>query len=119
MLFEEMVQEFKAVSVHLNNSIIETKLQLLKGLDSIRRNCAVLKDIYEKKKKAIKKTLIREFIQTVTIPLCITSPSTRKNLQPKTGKVLVNTSEKIILVNQKECNHERFSFMKDLASKPY
>ena len=114
-----MVQEFKDVSLDLNNNIIETKLQLLKGLDSIRRNCAVLKEIYEKKKRAIKKTLIQEFIQTVTIPLCITSPSTRKHFQPKPGKTLNNSSEKIVLVNQKECTHERFSFMKDLASKSY
>ena len=114
-----MIYEFKAVNLDLNNSIIETKLQLLKGLDLIRRNCIMLKDIYEKKKKIINKTLIREFIQTVTIPLCITSPSTRKYLQSKMAKVSMNSNEKIILVNQKECNHERFSFIKDLASKSY
>ena len=114
-----MIYEFKVVNIDLNNSIIETKLQLLKGLDSIRRNCTKLKDIYENKKKIIKKILIREFIQNAIIPLCITSPSTRKYFQSKIGKVSMNSSEKIILINQKECNHERFSFIKDLASKSY
>lgn len=131
-MYNEMVTEFKDMIYTLNENIVEAKLQLLKGLDTVTKNYLALKDLHEKKKKAIKKTVVREFIQTVRISLCITSPATRKCfatpqanpnqrgmsrssiLQPVQHESL--SSPKIVILKQKDCIHERFAFMKELTS---
>lgn len=131
-VYNEMVVDFREMIYNLNENIVESKLQLLKGVDTMTRNFIALKEVNEKKKKAIKRGVVREFIQTVSIPLCITSPSTRKQfssappvtpnsknmsksmLQPVQHESLAST--KLVILKQKDCIHERFAFMKELTS---
>mmetsp|Transcript_39057 Transcript_39057/g.34741 ORF Transcript_39057/g.34741 Transcript_39057/m.34741 type:complete len:425 (-) Transcript_39057:1022-2296(-) len=122
-LYLEMLQDFKRLATHLDFSISTTKLQLLKALDTLKRNCTALYEVNEKKRKAIKKTYIREFIKTVKIPLCITSPSTMKNLgaQPPSKKGDKKSSTipdkiEITVRDEKGCIHERFAIIRELAA---
>ena len=123
-----MFEDFKLMAEQLDFSISTTKLQLLKGLDNLKRSCKALHEVNEKKMKAIKKTTVREFIKTIKIQLCITSPSTMKNLE---GKAKSSTKKKssttttipekieITLRDEKGCIHERFAIIRELAASTF
>jgi hypothetical protein len=119
-LYSEIFSEFQALTEKLDYSISSVKLQLLKAHDTLKKNCSMLNEINEKKKKAIKKTIIREFIKDTKIPLCITSPSTMKvitNAQ-KSAKKPANIPDKIEITmrDEKGCIHERFAIIRELAA---
>jgi hypothetical protein len=120
--------EFKELSVELDYTISVTKLQLLRALDALKRNYASLKELNEKKRKAIKKSYIREFIRNLKIQLCITSPQTLKSLgtpqikskDSKDKKSGVSDQIEVTIRDEKGCIHERFAIIRELAaSKSY
>ena len=106
----------------LEFSISTTKLQLLKAHDALLRNFAALNDVNDKKKKAIKKSLVREFIKATKIPLCITSPSTTKTIgasvKSSVRRSTTTGPEKIEVTirDEKGCIHERFAIIRELAA---
>jgi hypothetical protein len=117
-----MFQEFNELAMRLDYSISTTKLQLLKAFDTLKRNIEHIKDINEKKKKAIKRTYIREFVLSVRISLCLTSPSTMKQLganqkafSRKGGPQIPDRIE-ITARDEKGCIHERFAIIRELAA---
>jgi len=128
-LYREVFEDFKKMSGALDYSISTTKLQLLIALDALKRNYSSLYEVNEKKKKAIKKALVRDFIKTTKISLCITSPSTARTLGAGMGKVAprksttITSAEKAIpdkiVINtrdEKGCIHERFAIIRELAA---
>lgn len=137
-LFEEIVLEFEQSSSSLNEKIAEMKLQLFRGIDTIRKNFSALEELYEKKAKALKRSKIRECIQTISIPLCITSPKIKRALNAKLGMGLsknkpndktstsgrnasLNSStvtapeEKIEMGPQDTCLHRNLPLVKELS----
>lgn len=128
-LYKEIFEDFKRLTEHLDFSMSTTKLQLLKALDNLKRRCKALQEGNSKKVKAIKKTTVREFVKIIKIPLCITSPSTMKNLEgTKKSSSKKKTSStttipekiEITLRDEKGCIHERFAIIRELAaSKPF
>ncbi len=125
-LYKEVFEEFKLMTEKLDKSISTIKLQLLKALDNLKRNCKALHEVNEKKMRALKKTIVREFIKTIQIPLCITTPETMKNLEDHTkvndkrkSSATTTTPEKIEITctNEKGCLHERFAIIKELAAR--
>jgi len=123
-LYKEIFEDFKQMADQLDISISTIKLQLLKALDNLKRNCKALEEVNEKKKKALKKTFVREFIKNVKIPLCITSPETMKNLEDHTkndkkkSSATTTTPERIEITctDEKGCMHERFAIIRELAA---
>lgn len=120
-LYQEIFTDFQKMATNLDFSISTTKLQLLKAYDALTRNFSALDEVNEKKKKAIKKSLIRDFIKSAKIPLCITSPSTTKTLGAATkGNAKKSTSipEKVEVTvrDEKGCIHERFAIIRELAA---
>lgn len=126
-LYKEMFEDFKAMANMLDYSISTIKLQLLKASDNLHRNCKALNEVNEKKMKALKKTYVREFIKNIKIPLCITSPSTMKNLEDRTQRAGLSTKKKptsnttsdrieITWTEEKGCMHERFAIIRELAA---
>lgn len=119
-----MFQDFHELALRLDMAISTTKLQLLKSLDNLRRNIENVREINEKKRRAIKKTYIREFVMSVKISLCLTSPSSMKQLgNPlKTGSIAqknrTQIPEKIEITprDEKGCIHERFAIIRELAA---
>jgi len=127
-LYKEMFEDFKKMANDLDFSISTIKLQLLKASDNLHRNCKALHEVNEKKMKALKKTYVREFIKNIKIPLCITSPSTMKNLEDRTQRAGLNPKKKssasnttsdrieITWTEEKGCMHERFAIIRELAA---
>lgn len=123
-----MFDDFEKMVEHLDISISTIKLQLLKALDNLNRSCKSLEEVNEKKMKAIKKTTVRDFIKAIKIPLCITSPSTMKNLEsnskkappnpkkPATATTTIPEKIEITLRDEKGCIHERFAIIRELAA---
>ena len=121
-LYQEMFTDFQKMANNLDFSISTTKLQLLKAYDALKRNFSALDEVNEKKKKAIKKSLIRDFIKSAKIPLCITSPSTTRTLGAATkglsNKKSTSIPEKVEVTvrDEKGCIHERFAIIRELAA---
>ena len=120
-----MFEDFKQLAIQLDFSISTTKLQLLKALDNLKRSCKNLNEVNEKKLKVLKKTSVRDFIKTMRIPLCITSPSTMKNLENNAKKTMKKKTSltttipdkiEITLRDEKGCIHERFAIIRELAA---
>lgn len=121
-LYQEMFTDFQKMATNLDFSISTTKLQLLKAYDALKRNFSALDEVNEKKKKAIKKSLIRDFIKSAKIPLCVTSPSTTRSLGNATkgtsAKKSTTIPEKVEVTvrDEKGCIHERFAIIRELAA---
>ena len=124
-LYCEMYGDFEKVAQQLDLTMSKTKLQLLKGLEALKKRYASLENLNEKKRKALKKSFVREFIRMIKIPLCVTSPSTMKSLvseeqaqQRSSLKKSTTIPDKITLIlkNEEGCIHERFALARELAS---
>lgn len=128
-LYQEIFQDFKTIASKLDFSISSIKLQLLRAYDALNRNYVSLKEVNEKKKKAIKKAMVRDFIKQTKIHLCITSPSTARTLgnsykapNSKKGSMIPGSDKplpdkiELNIRDEKGCIHERFAIIRELAA---
>lgn len=108
-----MVAEFKGSIFQLSQNIFEAKLQLMNGVEKMRRSYQESRKLNDKKKRMIKLSLVKEFINSVCLPLCVTNAAARQEIFdeiPKSSepldKKLMNKGQKILIVPQEDCVHK-------------
>lgn len=104
-LFSDMVYELNDIFSRLFEKMHNNKIQLLRGIDSLRRKNEQMRDVNHKKCKALHRLLIRDFLNTAKLSLCLRFPT---NPLPE---------DKLAIQNQRECIVGKLAFINELTSK--
>lgn len=106
-----MATELKELIHRLLERVHHNKIQLLRGVDAIKRKNELQLETNYKKCRSLQRMLIRAFLRNeknISIPLCLKAP-----LNPNIPN---STDGKIVLMNQKQCLHGRLAFINELTS---
>ncbi len=123
-LFQEIHSDMKKLAENIFASISLAKFQLIEGLQKIRSKCSYLKKIAEERRLTYKRHEIRYNIKNMYLPICISSPSSIKEILNEANRSGNKKStaggeiqEKIKIQPRLEqgCIHEKFTMMKELT----
>lgn len=116
-----MMEEFKGLTERLDLSVSTIKLQLLKASDIVKAKSAYLNEVKKDRNNALRRENVWEFIKSLRLPICVTSPSTMGSFfkeaaknNPKKSKLFSDKIE-VLLRSDKGCIHDQFSIMKELT----
>ena len=127
-LCREITHDMMALAENIYDSISLSKFQLTEGLNKIGSKFAYLKKIAEERRLTFKRHEIRMNIKDTYLPLCISSPSSIKDILSEANRNGNKKStagneiqEKIKIQPRLEqgCIHEKFSMMKELTISIY
>lgn len=116
-----MLEESKAQTRSLDANLSSIKLQLFDAKEILKAKNERLAEVDKEREKALKRDNIWDFIKSLRIPVCITSPSSMGNMLKDAYKNNSNKSKllsdniEVHLRGNKGCIHDQFSIMRELT----
>ena len=103
-MLHEMVGELAESSGRIYTKAQTNKIQLLRGLDSLKRRNEQIRQLDNKKMRILQRALIRDYCSTLKMHLCLRAP-----INP-------NSEDKIQVQNEKDCLAGKLAFINELTS---
>ena len=120
-LYQEIFGELKSRAENLDTNLSSIKLQLFDAKEILKSKNERLSEVDKERAKALKRDNIWDFIKSLRIPVCITSPSTMGSMLKDAYKNNANKSKllsdniEVHLRGNKGCIHDQFSIMRELT----
>ena len=109
-----MSQDLENKTKAIEAKKVSIKLPLLKSVELVKKKLNDLNKIQKQKDLSLKRLSIRKLLQSLQIPLCITSPSSTQKvianealLTSMKAQNLIPDKVKVVVRNSKACIHEQ------------
>lgn len=99
-----MVQELTEQVEKIYTKAQNNKVQLLRGIDSLKRRNEQLREVELKKIRNVHRSLIRDFLNSVKLHICLRAPA-----HP-------SAEDKVQICHDKDCYFGKLAFINELTS---
>lgn len=106
-IFTDMVKECEENFNVLYRRAQKNKVDLARGIDSLKRRNELIKEVNSKRCRALQRAVIREFLNKMSLPICMRFPG---NPSPQDG---------IIIQHPEKCLVGKIKAINELTSKTF